>query len=203
MLTQTREESPQPTLRSATADLLRQHDVPEQIKLCDAMIAAYNKVPEKFVLPRQYSGLRPIIANFADDPQGWSEYIRIVRDAVDGAAYDAMHEIYRSISTRVLQQIRRARVRKAVKVLCGRIGRATGVEPPYDEQLVIGRRIELMWKKQRAEAISLARSEYRNNRQPFEDKTEMLDAFWKEIDSKLEDGVLDLTPDVAAEYLAG
>jgi hypothetical protein len=182
-------------LKTATVDLLRQHDIAEQIEVCDAMIRAYNKVPDRFVLPRQFAPLYPIISQFAGDPNGWANYIKILRDAVEGSAYDKLHEVYRTISTRALQNERRTRLRKALALLTKMLD-AAGAQGPYrsySEQLILGRKIELMWKDRRTAALADARAEYRAGRQPMEDKQALLAQFWQTIDTEIENSTLTLS----------
>lgn len=180
------------SFEQATADLIRRSDVAQQVQLCDVLIRAYNKLPSAFVLPRQHAHLAEFISAFASDQEGWVNFVKIVRDAVTGAAKDELHNIYRSVSIRALQHERRSRVRKAVQLLM----QQHNVSLSFDDQMIAIRAIELYWKQERSDAMAAARQQYKTGRQPMEDKQQMLNEFWRTIDMKLDAGMFNVSPEL-------
>ena len=174
-------------LRQATNFILAAHDVASWVKMADSYIQAYNRMPSRFVLPAEHAVLQPIIEAFATDVGAFSDYIRAVRDA-SGDAFDELHALYRTISVRALQLVRRARLRKAALLLQPELETLIGKKIVYDDMMRVARRLEQAWGGSRMDAMSDGRAALKSKRLSSEDRSLLLDAFWKQIDIELESG---------------
>lgn len=182
-------------LRTTTSWLLTAPDVGTWVRLADQYIQAYNKMPDQFVLPAAHKKLQPIIAAFANSPSAFVDYIRALRDGAEGVAYDDLHALYRTISVRVLQVVRRTRVRNAVLLNQQRIEEFIGRTITYDEQIEVGKFFEEEWGRDRMEAMEKERILRRNHRLNTEERSLILDEFWSDIDRRIESKELKLTED--------
>lgn len=182
-------------LRTTTSWLLTAPDVGTWIKLADQYMQAYNKMPEQFVLPAAHSKLQPIIAAFANSPSAFVDYIRALRDGSEGLAYDDLHALYRTISVRVLQVVRRTRVRNAVLLNQPDIEAFIGRSINYDEQIEVGKFFEEEWGRDRMEAMEKERMLRRNHRLNTEERATLLEDFWRDLDQRIENKELKLTDD--------
>jgi hypothetical protein len=175
-------------LREATSWLLRVTDPASQLRLADNYIQTYNKLPSRFILPSAHKNLQPIIEAFANDVNGLVAYIRAIRDASEGGAYDELHDLYRTVSIRALQQTRRARIGKGVALVEKEVGRRLQREIHAEDRVTIARYIEQMWGAMRLEYMSAERSLRKADRLSSEERNIVLEEFWKKIDAELADG---------------
>lgn len=180
------------TLRDSTSRLLRSNDIVGYMRLADAYIRAYNKVPTKFVLPKQHEILKPVIEAFAKDTGAFADYIRILRDSVDGVAKDELHDLYRSVSVRALQVVRRTRLRKALVALLPQLEKVAGRPLSYEQQMLLLKQIEHEWGKMRMDAMSKERTALKSARINSEERTRVLDQFWADMDKAIERGDIPL-----------
>lgn len=182
-------------LREATTWVLKEPSPAKWLRLADTYIQAYNRVPNQFVLPREHAALKPVIDAFALDTAAFSTYIRAVRDGSHGEQYDELHELYRTVSVRALQMQRRNRIRKAALLAVPAVEKTLGRVLRYDDEVVLAKFIEQRWAAMRMEAMATARASYKKARLPTEDRAEVLEQFWKELDSALEQGTVPLGAD--------
>lgn len=175
-------------LRDTTSYLLRAPDVGTWLKLADNYMQTYNRMPASFVLPADHAIVRPIVEAFASDTGAFADYIKALRDASDGVAYDELHALYRTISIRALQTTRRTRVRKAVLLLTPAIEELTSKTLSYDDQVVLAKYVEQAWGTLRLTLMDRERAALSRKRLDTEDRAVLLDAFWKDIDNKIEKG---------------
>lgn len=174
-------------LRDATAFLIRSNEIVTYVKLADSYIRAYNKLPTKFILPHEHAALKPVIESFAKDTAAFADYIKLLRDACDGTDKTELHELYRSISVRALQHVRRARLKKAMEHVLPKVEKAVGRPLSYEEQMLVSKQIEHEWGKLRMDAMDAARSR-KKDRITTDERTEVLEEFWRELENSLEAG---------------
>lgn len=179
-------------LRETTSYLLRAHDAAAWLRRADNYIHAYNKLPTDFVLPADHAILRPIIEAFATDTQAFAEYLRAMRDGSTGVSFDEIHALYRTVGLRSLQVIRRTRTRRAVMLLLEDLQHVLGSELNYDAQIRIAKVLEQIWGSERMALLSRERSRMTSKKLTSEDRAVLLNAFWKDIDNKLERGEVPL-----------
>lgn len=179
-------------LRATTTHLLNAPDIGQWLRRADNYIQAYNRMREGFTLPADHAILRAVVEAFATDAVAWAEYIRALRDAVEGTAYDDLHDLYRTVSVRALQVIRRTRLRKAVLLLQPEIENLLGRAINYTEQTQVAAGLEQIWGAARVALMSRERKELTANRLSSEERAAVLAAYWKDIDNKLAKGVVPL-----------
>lgn len=175
-------------LRSATSIILRAQDAAAQLRLADTYMQAYNKMPSMFVLPAEHAKLQPIIEAFANNSSGFVEYLRAVRDSVEGVAKDEIHDLYRTVSVRVLQHSRRARLRRALDLILPAVEERNGSPLPYENQMRVLRCIEQIWGSMRIEMLSRERNAMNSKRLDEVGRAALLQEFWRGLDSELAAG---------------
>ena len=179
-------------LRETTSYLLRLPDVGAWLKLADNYIQTYNRLPERFVLPADHALLQPVIEAFAKDGEAFSTYIRALRDATDGVAYDELHALYRTVSVRVLQVVRRTRLRRAVMLLLPQLEPLLGRSIGYDDQQRVAKFLEQCWGAMRMAAMSEQRISQQSKRLNTDDRGLLLGDFWKQLDLEIDKGEVPL-----------
>lgn len=180
-------------LRETTSYLLRLPDIGAWLKLADKYITAYNSMPEHFVLPVQHALLQPIIEAFAKDGAAFTTYIHALRDAADGAAHDELHALYRTVMVRVMQTVRRTRLRKGTLLLLPQLGPLLGRDIGYDDQQRVAKFLEQCWGAMRMAAMSEQRAQQQDKRLSSDDRTVLLENFWKNLDQQLDQGEVPLS----------
>ena len=112
-----------PTIRDATYAILDSEHPDGWLRLADTYIGNYNALPKSFVLPREHATIKPIIDVYYNDLAGFVEYIKAIRDTLTGEPKRTVHELYRTISTRYVQQVRRRRADNALRAVEKALGR--------------------------------------------------------------------------------
>lgn len=178
------------TIHELTDNLLEDRKVVEWLRLADIYMQSYNKAPKHFVLPRAHAHLKPLIEAYANNLPGFVRYILGVRDSYthDVAVYDELNRLYRTISTRELQQQRRERVGRAIDKALEKRGRPVS----FDTRMRYARMLEQDWGKRRITFLDEHRAKTQRNRLSIEERAELLEGFWKSIDDEIAIG--DLPP---------
>lgn len=179
-------------LREATQELLFAPDIAIQLRLIDNYIQTYNRLPSKFVLPYEHVHLKPIIEAFAKDLKAFVAYIKALRDGLEGATYIEVHELYRTISLRALQQERRARLQRALALLEPQAQQLVDRELTAEDRSRLGRLVEQRWGAMRLEYMREARTEMSAKRLQAEQRDEVLAEFWSAIERGIDNGVVPL-----------
>ena len=175
-------------LRETTTYLLRLPDIGAWLKLADNYISTYNRMPQRFVLPVEHALLKPIIEAFAKDGAAFTTYIHALRDAADGAAYDELHALYRTVMVRVMQTVRRTRLRKATLLLLPQLEPLLGRDIAYDDQQRVAKFLEQCWGAMRIAAMSEGRTNQKAKHLNTNDRSVLLENFWKNLDQQLDQG---------------
>lgn len=179
-------------LREATKALVSAPDVAMQLRVVDQYIQTYNKLPSKFVLPYEHVALKPIIEAFAKDLKAFVAYIKALRDACEGERYFQVHDLYRTISLRALQQERRLRITRATELLLGKAEQVLGRPLTVDDRARLGRALEQRWGALRLEFLREARSGMTDDKLTAFQRDEALAEFWQNIERGLDNGVVTL-----------
>lgn len=170
-------------LRDTTRAILKSTTPAVMLKLADKYIEAYNEMPEAFVLPREHVILLPIIEVFHDSLGDFVEYIKAIRNNLSGVEKTDVHEFYRTISTRHVQQVRRKRAERALESLTKTIGR----QLEQDEKVRVVKNLEKHWGARRTAMLKQASGE---GDLTVNVRAQLLVDFWKQIDKEIEDGDL-------------
>jgi len=169
-------------LRDATRAILDSEAPAEWIKLANMYIVSFNKMPDSFVLPAKHAILAPVINAFYDSDEGFAEYIRALRDQFPrGPQRDALHILYRTVNGRVVQQVRRARLARALLAVEAAIGRKLEA----DERDRVAAKLEQHWGKRRTDYLNAVRSTTDKGRINTDERSSMLAEFWEQVDGEI------------------
>lgn len=171
-----------------TDELLSNHNAVKWLRLADSYIQMYNRSPSDFVLPRSHLKVKPLIEVYSDDLAGFVRYILGVRDSFPPAsiAYSELHKLYRTISTRALQQERRHRLTTAVEQALKTRGKPASAETKQ----AWARKMEQEWGRRRMQRMAEARAGTSANRLTVDERSQVLEDFWAEVDGEIARGEL-------------
>ena len=170
----------------------------ETLEMADMYITMYNRNPKNFDLPQQHEAIRGIVFEYADKPLQFVEYVKEVRDEMPKEHYQSTHEVFRKIQSRVVQQERRRRLYEGVDQ----------IETVVNQKFTFGQRqavmawLEAYWGKERLAKLDDARRARGVNRLTTEERGEICDEFWAEIDNQLEHNIVPVPPEIVYAKLA-
>lgn len=175
-------------LSALTDALLTNHDAVRWLRLADNYIQMYNKAPRYFILPRAHARVKPLIEVYADDLAGFVRYILGVRDSfpADSRSHGELHKLYRTVSTRALQQERRYRLNLAVE----RAVQLRGTPATTETKQLWARKMEQEWGRRRMQRMASVRAMTTRKRLSVDERTQVLEDFWAEIDAEIARGAL-------------
>ena len=176
------------TMHELTDELLLDREAVKHLRLADNYIQMFNKAPRDFILPREHAKLKPLIEIYANDLNGFVRYILGVRDSFthDTGAYTELHKLYRTISTRLLQQERRRRLTAAVDKAMEKRAKPASAET----KAVWARKLEQEWGRRRLRYMTGYRDKTHRNRLSADERGEILERFWSTIDAEIAAGKL-------------
>ena len=169
--------------------LLRLDRPGEVLRLADTYLRQFEDMGDKFVLPKQYELIKPVLETYYHDLAGWVKFVRGVRDRlpVSGRKYHPeVQELYRTLEIRLMQQTRRERLDKAVAMAV----RRKMIESTYDEKMRYARRCTQAWKVRRDNMLTVASKQTSKGRLSVEEREELLAEFWAGIDAEIDNGEL-------------
>lgn len=178
------------TITDATTAVLQSKDPALDLRLADDYISAWKKRGESFVLPRDHAYLAPIVERFADDPKRLLRYVRAVRDEIaevrgmGSEEYKRLQELVRTLDVRIVQASRRERLRAAAEWLIKEQPDLT-----TEHRKVWVRQLEQRWAKQRLAWLAAHRKKA-GGRLSEDERREVLDEFWSQIDEQIKVGAL-------------
>jgi hypothetical protein len=117
-----------------------------------------------------------------------------------------VHALYRVTALRVLQNERRARIRRAVAILLPDLEAKVGRELGYKEQTAVADIVERVWGEARVKLMDRERKTFKSGKMSTEERAAILDAYWKNLDNNLDKGTVLLygtTVDEIANQLEG
>lgn len=167
--------------------LLRDPNVADKLRLADNYMLQMQRFGNKFVLPDEHQELEPIIKKYARDLPRFVSLVRSIRDQVPPKkpSYIALHELYRMLEVRLVQQTRRERARKALNWVERHHAKLT-----HEQKMRWLRKLEQQWGKQRMQYLEAERRKTERGRLSTEEREELLKQFWAEIDEQVENGEL-------------
>jgi uncharacterized coiled-coil DUF342 family protein len=173
--------------RAITERLIDDPQVVDKLKLVDAYIIQLHKLGRQFILPHEHAELKPLVEAYANDLPKFVAYIKAIRDAVPqrGNTYIALHELYRTLNVRQVQQERRARAGKAWEWL-----ERKHPKLDYEQKTRWLRKLEQQWGRERLAYMDDIRRKLDKPRLTTEEREEVLDEFWREIDAGIKRGEL-------------
>jgi hypothetical protein len=155
----------------------------ELLDMADRYIDLYNEGPSRFILPSDHAMLAPLIGLYAAKPIGLVGYVRGVRDSfpANSAIYQPLHKLYRRLSGRYVQQVRRERMNRAMAKAIELYGDA-----PYQTKRVWLDKLERMWAQRRLRHQTMHRTG--RSRLSRDELSDVLAEFWDMIDAEIEAG---------------
>ena len=105
--------------RDLNESLLNDPAAAEKLRLVDNYITHRGRMGRGFILPEEHSDLEPLIEQYHSDFGKFVEYVKKVRDTVAprSDAYISLHEFYRTLDIRLVQQQRRDRAKTGARAL--------------------------------------------------------------------------------------
>lgn len=176
----------QDELDATTGVILRNPDkVAEWLNLADKYMQSYVADPKIFLLPSAHKVLTAIIATYANNLEGFIQYIIEARDSFDKSSSQwlSVQRVYRRVNGRHVQQVRRERSYRAIE-------KATELFGPieYHARLQWVSDLEHEWAQRRLLFLDGQRASFKNDRIPATDRIEMLFEFWNDIDTEIFEG---------------
>jgi hypothetical protein len=153
------------------------------LRTADTQITGYLKDPKGFVLNKAHKDMLPVIEEYAYDLPGFVRFVSAVRDNSATGHQDALYRFYRTVSGRLLQQQRRERFDRAITQAID----IHGTYPDYLTRMAWLHQLEQVWRNRRLETMASARGG-KKGRVPRDELAEVLDAFWAQIDTEIEQG---------------
>jgi len=174
------------SLHDATDVLLSSPDrAATWLQLADRYMQQYNKDNQQFVLPAQHAFLLPLIEKYSHNPGAFLKYLRGMRDSFPrGSAHGmAIQAVFRRVTSRVTQQMRRERLARAMR-------RAEDLHGPalFTVKQAWMARLEHKWAQRRQRFLDSARAATTGKRMAREDQEELLAEFWDMIDNEIQIG---------------
>ena len=175
------------SLPELTDHLIKDPRAAEKLRLADSYMLQVERMGRQFILPSEHTVLEPIIDKYAKNFPRFVAYVRELRDTVQprSESYIALHELYRMLEVRLVQQQRRERARKALTWLEKQSPKATAEQ----KQRWI-RKLEQQWGKRRMAAMEEARRRTASGRLSTAERESVLEEFWTDIDQEVADGEL-------------
>lgn len=175
--------------KDITQKLLDSPQAADLLRLADSYMGLYNKLGRRFILPEQHRELKPLIDKFAGDLPRFVEYVRGLRNTSEPRSntYISLHEFYRTLRIRAVQQERRDRARLALVWLEKHYPKAT-----TEQKLKWMRKLEQRWGRERMAAMDDARRKTKKVHLSTFEREEVLDDFWRGVDTDIKKG--DLPP---------
>lgn len=170
-----------------TQRLINDPKAADKLVLVDSYITQLHKLGKQFILPNDHSELKPLVESYADDLPKFVAYVRAIRDAVPfrSSSYLSLHELYRTLNVRVVQQERRARANRALEWLATHHPKLT-----YEQRTKWLRKLEQKWGRERLQYMDIYRRKSRRDRLTTDEREEILQEFWADIDQTITNGDL-------------
>lgn len=174
-------------LPELTDHLVKDPQVADKLRLADSYMLQVERMGRQFRIPEEHSVLEPIIERYSRNFPRFVSYVRELRDTVQprSASYIALHELYRMLEVRLVQQQRRDRARRALAWL-----EAKHPKLSSEQKLRWVRKLEQQWGKRRMAAMDHARRKTLRGRLSTTEREGLLAEFWQEIDQEVEKGEL-------------
>lgn len=171
--------------REVTEQLLNDPGIADKLRLVDDYIVHRQRAGRRFVLPEEHGQLEGLIEEYGSNFARFVEYVRRLRDTVPprSEVYVSLHELYRTLDVRLVQQQRRDRAKRALEVYERKHPRAT-----YDEKMKWLRAQEQSWGRRRMAVLDNYRRKTAEKRLSTEEREDILKEFWRGVDDEIKAG---------------
>lgn len=185
-------------LFTATQWILSRRNPQEYVVLADTYMEMYNRSPTNFIVPLEHEALVPVIKEFHNKLGKFVGYVRDLRDAVPKEQYADMHEMFRRVQSRYTQIERRRRLAKAVSLIEENLHKTF----TYGQKKSVEKWLELYWGRERTTRLDDVRTASKNHRLSTEERAEICDLFWADLDNKLKHSIVPTPPEIVYGKLA-
>ena len=170
-----------------TDRLISDPQVADKLRLADSYMLQRDRMGRSFSLPTEHALLRPIIDEYTHNFPEFVAYVRELRNTVQprSSNYIALHELYRMLEVRLVQQQRRDRARKALAWLEKHYPKLN-----FDQKQRWIRKLEQQWGRERLDTLDTARRKTARGRVTTDERESLLEDFWAEVDERIEKGDL-------------
>lgn len=165
-----------------TQHLLNDPSIADKLRLVDDYITHRMRAGRRFILPNEHGELEPLIEEYGANFAKFVNYVRSLRDTVmpRSEVYISLHELYRTLEVRLVQQQRRDRARRALEIYERKNPRAS-----YDDKMRWLRKLEQSWGRRRMAKMEEYRRKTATGRLSTEEREGILKEFWQDIDREI------------------
>lgn len=167
--------------------LLNGKEPPEKaLQLADKYLQQLAAMGDDFRLPREHLTIKPLLEEFGTDPEGFHEFVRSVRDAVPSRsmARKGLQELFRTIETRLTQQMRRVRLDAAITMAV----KKSIIPDVYSSKLAYANRCTAFWAQRKKNLLDAHRA--MKDHLDTDTRRVLLDEFWAKVDAEIANGEL-------------
>lgn len=165
-------------------------DPARTLELIEGYVALKKRDKEMFALPEEHAWLEPVISLVEPSDNLFRAFVLLVRNdlaEVCGEAsfqYKSTQEFARKIAVRIAAQKRRARLQPALDW-----AKIHMPERSVEERRQWLLRLEQTWAEERRQALKYAKHK-KGAALTVDEKADVLDAFWSDLDARIEAGSL-------------
>lgn len=175
------------SLPELTDHLASDPQAADKLRLADNYMLQRQRMGRQFRLPDEHADIEPIIDRYSTNLEKFVAYVKSLRDQAPArsSGYIALHELYRTLEVRMIQQQRRERARKAYTWLERNHPKLT-----YEQKQRWIRKLEQQWGRERMAFLEEYRNKTKTGRLSTEEREELLQEFWTEVDKGVDKGDL-------------
>lgn len=168
------------------------------IMLADMYIEMYNRTPTNFRVPQEHKALQAVVTFYHNKPSEFVKFVRGIRDAATKEQYGSIHELFRRVQSRFVQQERRRRLAEGIAL----IEKALNVSFSFGQKQSVATWLEQYWGKERTSALEDARRTCGNERLLTDERAEICEVFWEGVDADLKNDIVPTPPEIVYGKLA-
>lgn len=159
----------------------------DKLRLADSYMLQQHRLGRHFRVPEEHAEISPIIERYSKNLIKFVAYVKSLRDQAPprSGGYFALHELYRTLEVRMIQQQRRERARRAYSWLERGHPRLT-----YEQKQRWLRKLEQQWGRERMDFLEERRRKTGTGRLSTEEREELLQEFWSKVDQAVDRGDL-------------
>lgn len=175
------------SLPELTDHLASDPQAADKLRLADNYMLQRQRMGRTFRLPDEHAEIEPLIEKYSTNLSKFVAYVKNLRDQAQprSSGYIALHELYRTLEVRMIQQERRERARKAYAWV-----EKNHPKLNYEQRQRWIRKLEQQWGRERMQFLEGYRGKTKTGRLSTEEREELLQEFWAEIDKRVDGGDL-------------
>lgn len=191
-----------PKMKQLMDELRQRENLIELLKEANhLMVSLRTKVRQaeeqespRFVIPKEFSIIAPLVETYYDDHHGWYLFLRTLRDesgwSTKEAIWRKVHEMMRDAHSNYSQYTRRTLSGLAADLLEKERGSLKrGQRSTYMKYVLA------VWTEQRTKLENQLRAKHPGEHLPNDLRQDAIDAFWETVKADIEKGKIPPTPD--------